>query len=296
MVLVISAVGQVAVVAQCAAAGLVVGLGLQHWATWRDDRTNASAFWLAVWSGAIALLLLVNGVIPALPDGPGADLALFVRAQVIAVVVVLALPTVRTFTDGPPIRWYATTAIALFAARGVLWLTTDLVSEHSPVAQSPRFGPFEALTLVACIAGVAWYTLVSTTRWQDSRGPAWLHLAAVLSFFELVLAYVIPPGHVAELLKGVWVLPLAMALHVAGRLRAREADRREHRRQDLRDAMTDVDSVAWLATDLPSLRDHVEAVAREQLADSTLTCSLAEDGLKPASPTFASESGLPTDD
>ena len=292
----ISAVGQVAVVAQCAAAGLVVGLGLQHWSNWRDDRTNASAFWLAVWSGAIALLFLVNGVIPALPDGPGADLALFVRAQVIAVVVVLALPTVRTFTNGPPLRWYVTAAIALFAARGVLWLTTDLISEHSPVAQSPRFGPFEAPTLFACIAGVAWYTLVATTRRQDSRGPAWLHLAAVPSFFGLVLAYVIPPGHVAELLKGAWVIPLVVALHVAGSLRAREADRREHRRQDLRDALTDVDSVAWLATDLPSLRVHVEAVAREQLTDPTLTCALAEDGLKPTSLTFASDSGLPTDD
>jgi len=60
-------------------------------------------------------------------------MVLFVRAQILAAAVLLALPTVKSFTRGRPIRWWVTVACAMFFARAVLWLTTNLVLVHTTV-------------------------------------------------------------------------------------------------------------------------------------------------------------------
>ena len=237
------------VVAQCVMAGFMGALWLQHRAHWRDEGGKGGAFWLMLWSGSLTVLFLVNGLLPALPSGLGAELMLFVRAQILAAAVLLALPAVKSFTRGRPIRWWVTVVSAMFVVRAVLWVTTNLVWAHTTLGGQSWFGSWQAPTFMTPVAVVVLYVAIQAARMPATASRSALIGAAAAGSAGLTAAFVIPPGHVAELVKGVWALPLVAALYAMGKLRIRAADARVARQHALRDALTEIGNAAFSATD-----------------------------------------------
>lgn len=271
-------------------------LWLQHRGHWRAKGGKGSAFWLMLWSGTLTVLFLVNGLLPALPTGFGADVALFVRAQILASAVLLALPAVQSFTKGRPVRWYVTVVGAMFVGRAVLWLTTDLVLVHTTLKAEPKFGSLEALTFLVPVAVVAWYVAVAAVRMSSSAGRSALIGATVASTAGLTAAFAISPGHIAELVKGVWALPLMGALYAMGKVRIRAAEARVARQHCLRDALTEISNAACFTTDRLAILKLAETTAREQVGDDGLIGSMSPGTLGQFSATFESATALARDD
>jgi diguanylate cyclase (GGDEF)-like protein len=283
-------------VAQCVMAGFMGALWLQHRAHWRDEGSNGGAFWLMFWSGTLTVLFLVNGLLPALPSGLGAEVMLFLRAQILAAAVVLALPTAKSFTRGRPIRWWVTVAGALFVARAILWLSTDLVLVHSTVNGEPRFGSLEAVTFLAPVVVVALYVAVTAVRMPATAARSALMGAAMAGAAGLTVAFLIPPGHIAELVKGLWAMPLMVALYAMGKLRIRGADARVARQHALRDALTEIGNAACFTTDRLAILKLAETTAREQVGDGTLIGLMSPGTRGEFTATFESAAALPRDD
>ena len=249
-----------------------------------------------LWSGTLTVLFLVNGLLPALPTGPGAQMVLFVRAQILAAAVLLALPTVKSFTRGRPIRWWVTVACAMFFARAVLWLTTNLVLVHTTVNGEARFGSLEALTFLAPVAVVASYVAITAARMPPNASRSALIGATAAGSAGLTAAFLIPPGHIAELAKAFWAVPLMAALYAFGKLRIRAADARVARQHCLRDALTEIGNAACLTTDRVAILKLAETMAREQVGDHTLVGSMSPRTGGQFSATFDSATALPRDD
>ena len=283
-----------AAVAHFVMAGFMGALWLQHFASWRVDRSHGEPFWLMLWSVTLAILFLVNGLITAIPSGPDTGL-LFVRGQILAATALLALPAVKSFTRGRPVRWYVALASALFLGRAVLWLTTDLVFVHTTLNGNPQNGRLLGATFLAPLAVVAWYIATSTTQLAVTRTRFGLQLAASLGFVGLLLAYLLPPGQGAELLKGVWALPLGGALHFMGEHRIRAADQRAARQHRLRGALTVIGNAAWNTTDRIAILKLAETVVREQVGDDTLVGSLRPGANGQVTATFESAKQPPAD-
>jgi len=271
-------------------------LWLQHRAHWRDEGGNGGAFWLMLWSGTLTVLFLVNGLLPALPSGLGAEVILFLRAQILAAAVVLALPAAKSFTRGRPTRWWVTVAGALFVVRAVLWLTTNLVLVHSTVNGEPQFGSLEALTFLAPVVVVASYVAITAVRMPATAGRSALIGAAVAGTTGLTVAFLIPPGHMAELVKGLWAMPLMVALYGMGKLRIRAADARVARQHALRDALTEIGNAASFTTDRLAILKLAETTARAQVGDDTLIGLMSPGTRGEFTATFESATALSRDD
>jgi diguanylate cyclase len=284
-----------ALAAQLVIAGFMGALWLQHGAHWRTDRGNGLPFWLMLWAAALAMLFLLNGLLTVLPVGLGATALHFVRAQVLQATVLLALPVVKSFTRGRPIHRWVAVASAMFVGRAALWLWTDMIWVHAPLDGMPQNGRLMGLTFLAPLAVVAWYVATSTTRLPKTHSRTGLQLASSLSLLGLIAAYLIPPGALAEILKGAWALPLVAALHVMAQRRIRVADQRALRQHRLRDALTEIGNAAWLTTDRATMLQLAEATAREQVGDHTLVGSMSPGSRGQFSATFDSPGALPKD-
>ncbi|RYV52881.1 putative bifunctional diguanylate cyclase/phosphodiesterase [Pengzhenrongella frigida] len=270
-----SGAGLVAVVAQCAMAGFIGGLCFQHWTAWHDDRGNRGAFWLMLWSAALALLFGVNAVQPALPAGPVDEAALFVRAQLLAAAILLAMPAIRDFTRGRPIRGHLLVAGALFGVRAVLWFTTDLVYTHTAVEGVPQYGPLVAITFFVPAAVVFWYGVVSTMRMPSVRTRYGLQVAGALSIAGLLVSFLLPNGRIAELSTSVWALPLVAYLQAMRILRIRAADAKVLHQHRLRESLADVGRAAWSTSDRLELLELAQTTARRQIGDDSITGSMS---------------------
>ena len=260
--------------AQCVAAGFISGLSFQHLTSWRTDRRNRGAFWLMAWSATLALLFGVNAVLPLLPAGALYETALFTRSQLLAASVLLALPTVRSFTRGRAIRPYVLLAGALFGVRALLWLATDAVFAHDAVHGVPQYGPALGTTFFVPAGVVAWYVARSTMRMPATRARYTLQVAGILSVLGLLATFLIPRGHVAELTTSIWAVPLVAALQGMDMLRIRATEEGVHRRHELREALAGVGRAAWFATDRHELLALAETAAREQVGDPSLSGSM----------------------
>ena len=285
-----------AVAAQFVIAGFMGALWFQHRASRRADRRSGGPLWLMLWSVFLTILFLVNGLVTALPSHSGAGVALFLRAQVLAATVLVSLPVVKSSTRGQPIRWYVLVAGAMFVGRSVLWLTTDLVSAHTTLNGIPQNGRLLGPSFLLPLIVVAWYVAASTTRLPPTRARTGLRLASSLSLAGLLVAYLLPPGPAAELLKGAWALPLVAALHVMGQRRIGAADQRVARQHRLRDALTEIGNAASVTSDQSAILKLAETTAREQVGDATLIGSIHPGAYGPCSATFESAAVLPKDD
>lgn len=286
-----------AVAGQFVIAGAVAALWFQQFASWHADRGDARTFWLMLWSATLALLFLLNGLITALPTGLGADALHFLRAQILQTTVLLALPLVRSFTQGRPVRWYVTVAGTMFFARTILWLTTDVVSAHTTLGGVPQNGRLLGATFLAPLVVVAYYCATSTSRMPAHGSSRWaLQLVSAFSLAGLLSAYFVTPGPAAELLRGAWALPFVAALHVMGQRRAIAVAQRAARQHRLRDALTAVGNAAWSTTDQDAILRLAETTAQVQLGDDALIGSMIPATRGQFSATFDSTRELPEDD
>ncbi|NMR20174.1 EAL domain-containing protein [Cellulomonas fimi] len=261
------AVDVVAVVAQCVTAGFIAGLSFQNWTGWRADAADRERFWLMVWSAVLALLFLVNAVLPLLPAGSATEVGLFARSMVLAGSILLSVPALKVVTRGPTSRWLVLVVGGMFLTREVLWLTTDLLYTHRSVDGVPQYGPLLTTTFMVPLAVVAGYAVISIRRIPSRLTRRGLQLAGALSTIALVAGYFVPGGRFAELLTSVWALPLVAAIQAVGVLRQRAAERRVRRQHRMRDELAALGNAAWFTKDPYALLALAEKSAREQLRD-----------------------------
>ncbi len=259
-----------AVVTQSVVAGFVGALSILQLVWWRSDRGRSGSGWLLTWTVAIAVLFLVNAPLSVLGPGPSADTVMFVRAQVLAGCLLLAMPAVRAFTDGPPVRVWVLVAAAAFVVRAVVWLSTDLIlvgaATEAPVAR----GPLAVPTFLPALAAVCVYVVVALRGVTDRRTRRVIGATSVLSVVLLLLPYVLPVSMWTSPLTVAWTLPLASGLTALGLRRLALVERETRRQHRRRDALARLGSTALSATDTAALLEEAEALAREETADPTV--------------------------
>ncbi|WP_298457742.1 bifunctional diguanylate cyclase/phosphodiesterase [uncultured Cellulomonas sp.] len=268
------AASSIAVVTQSVIAGLVAGLCLLQVIWWRSDRGRSGSGWLLTWTVAIAVLLSVNIGLSTLAVTDGSySSVVFVRAQVLAVCVVLAVPTVRAFTGGPPVRPWVIAATAAFALRAGIWLTTDLVLVDGSGAAMAR-GPLSVPTFCLPLAAVAAYVVLALRRVRDRRTLVVIAGTSVVSVVLLTLPYLAPVGPWTHPLTVVWTVPLAGGLTALGLRRLAVVERDARRQHAMRDAVADLGTSAWYATDADGLLVEAESAAQRVLRDPSIHASL----------------------
>ncbi len=265
-------VASVAVVTQCVAVGLIAGLCILQAVWYRSDRGGHGSGWLLTWTAAVAALLAVNAALSVLPPGTGAAVAMFVRAQLLAVCVLLALPTVRAFADGPPVRRWVLVAGGGFLLRAVLWLEGDLVRAdpgralaHGPLAVASFFVPL----LVVCA-----YVVVAVRGVRDRRTRAVITWGSLVSLVLLAVPHVVQVGPWTYPMTVTWTLPLVGGLTALGLRRLAAVERDIRRQGAMRHAVAEVARGAWFATDADRLLARAEAAARRELGDPSVTGTL----------------------
>ncbi|MCU1431909.1 MAG: diguanylate cyclase/phosphodiesterase, partial [Actinotalea sp.] len=231
-------------VVQCVLAGIVIGLCVLHWAWWRGPLRRAGMAWSIAWSFALALLCLSNGLLTAVTPGAGVEPLHFLRFCLLATAVVLSLPAVHAWTQGPPVAAVALLTGAWYAAVAVLWLSTDLVFAHSFVEGLPVYGPAAPSVHLLPLIGVGAYVLRAVRRRALDRARLVMATAGAASSALLVGSFVPPPTALSEVLRGVWVVPLVVGLHVMVAARIRTSQRVGVRHAAMRDALAEVANAA----------------------------------------------------
>lgn len=207
------------VAVQCALAGVALGLVAMQAGVLRHDRTGwrgalrPSALTASLaWSVALAAVALTNGLLELVADPGWTQALLTVRMVTLAASVVLGLPAIRAFTDGPPVRNLVLATSIWYGVAAVLWFTTDLVHRPAGADGLPGYGPLSAaVDLVPVIAVAAYLGVTVSHRRMTTRGAA-LALAGLVSAALLVASSILPPSDVTELGKGMWALPLVAGL------------------------------------------------------------------------------------
>ena len=200
-----------------------------------------------------------------LPSGSEAEVILFVRAQILAAAVLLALPVVKSFTLG------TTDPLVGHCRRRDVRRAGRAVADYQP-GSGPHHGERGGAVRVtrgADISGACRSRRLGMSRslrLPVARKPgSALIRATAAGRAGLTGAFLIPPGHIAELVKGFGPMPLMVALYVMGKLRIRAADARVARQHSLRDALTEIGNAACFTTDRLAILKLAETTAREQV-------------------------------
>ncbi|QTE27809.1 putative bifunctional diguanylate cyclase/phosphodiesterase [Pengzhenrongella sicca] len=284
-----------AAVAQCVTAGYISALCYQHWADWRTDRRTVSAAWLMAWTAALAVLFLLNGAVAAMPAGRGLEIAQFGRSAALTATLLLALPAIKVFAGGRPIRWYVVLTSVLVAARIALWLATDLAYAREVAGGLSSYGVLVVLSIVAPLAVVIWYAVTSIMRMPASRVRLAAQAAGVASVGALLGALLLPPGPAVELLASVWAIPLVVLLQAMRVIRGRVAEKQARRQHGMRDALASIGNDSWFAREPRSLLALAQTAAREQLDDPSIVGTMRALSRGRFSTDFHSVAGLEPD-
>ncbi|MCC2308421.1 putative bifunctional diguanylate cyclase/phosphodiesterase [Cellulomonas chengniuliangii] len=258
-----------AALVQFSAAGLVGGFCVLHWVWWRGQLRRAGAAWTLVWSAALALLFLANGLLAVLPAG---EVLPFVRAQLLAAAVVLALPATRAYASGPPVRHYVIAACVLYALRAGLWVSTDLVVTHD--GASPVPGPLDTVTFLVPVTLVGVYVVVAVGKARLTPVGAALLAVSSLSTAVLVLSFLVTDPSLRETLTSTWAIPLCIGLEALALHRLRRAQWEADRQNSMRDAVARISNAAWFLKDPEALLLRAREEARQVLGDPTIEGSL----------------------
>lgn len=207
------------VAVQCALAGVALGLVAMQAGVLRHDRIGwrealrpgALTATLA-WSVALAAVALSNGLLELVGGSGWTEALLAVRMTALAASVVLGLPAIRAFTDGPCVRALVLAATIWYAIALALWFTTDLVHRPTDGTGLPGYGPLGSTVDLVPVIGVAAYLGVAVRDRRLTPAGAAMTVAGFVSAGLLVASAIPPPSEVTELLKGMWALPLVAAL------------------------------------------------------------------------------------
>lgn len=260
-----------AALVQFAAAGLVGGFCVLHWVWWRGQLRQAGAAWTLVWSAVFALLFLANGLLTVLPAGSTGVLH-FVRAQILAATVVLALPATRAYAQGPPVRVYVVLAALLYTARAAMWLGAGLVGGTDTPGLT--LGTMDSVTFLLPVALVGVYVVKVVGKAPLTTIGSVLITVSALSTVALVASVLVADPTLRETLTITWALPLCVGLEALGLARLRHAQWEAQRQNLMRDAVARISNAAWYLKNPEALLLRARDESRTLLADPTIEGSL----------------------
>lgn len=262
-------------IAQGVVAGLLVGLALLF-ANWsRADSRDIGSRWLAAWSANLAALATVNAALGVADPSGVTEALLFVRAQGLAGVVLIAAPAIKALTNGPRVRIAMIAAGGLFLARAALWLGSDLVVTHQVASTGvSNHGPLYALTFLVPLAVVASYTTLALARTPRSRFRALLAISASSSVALIVLLHVVVREGSAVPAPIIWTLPLVVLLVVLAFRKTRLRLERERREAKMRADQVALSNAVWFQQGPEAMLDLAVAMAQAMLDDPGLTGSI----------------------
>jgi diguanylate cyclase (GGDEF)-like protein len=263
-----------ATVLQFLAAGLVGGFCVLEWVWWRGELRVAGAAWTLVWSALLALVFAASGTLTLAPAGAMGASLLFVRAQLAAGVVIVALPATKAYLSGPRVRGYVVLAGAVLTLRAVLWFGSDLVVRDLPGSTQAVPGPLDGTLLLLAVAVAVTYVAVAAGSTRVTGIGLLLIASAAASVVALVAVYVVDPRSDASLLTGLWPLPLGIGLELLALHRLRDTQRAARREHLMRDATARISNAAWFLTDPEALLVRARDESRVILGDPSIEGSL----------------------
>jgi len=261
-------------VVQCVVAGVVVGLVAVEAGSWRGELRRSGVRWSATWSLALAAVCLLNGLVGVAPPGPVGGAILFARFCAFGAAVVLALPAVQAYACGPAARLPVTLLVSWFAAAAALWWTTPLLHAGFGPDGLPVHGALVPIVELVPVVLVGAYVLRAVRGLEVTTAGTVVAACAVLAMVTLVAGAVAPSTSAAELLRGLWVLPLVAGLEVLAAARVRAVRRAADRRARMRDAIAHVSNAAWLVRTPDDLLLTARDRCRELLGDPSIQGTL----------------------
>ena len=260
---------------QVFAGGLAAGGSALLFVYWRLERRDPFVFWTMAWLAPLALLLVLNAIVPVLEPGSTLNTAgLWLRSQALGLSVLLAIPAVASVTGGPRLRPWVLAVGGLLVLRAVLFLATDLVFAHEYVDGSPAYGPLITWTFAVPALLVATYVTRAMLRIPRGRGRALAFGASVLAFGTLAYAFILETGPLAELLTALWAFPIIALVMIVGVRRALADIGRNVRQREMRDALAALTNAAWFDRHPEQLLSRAETAARSLLRNEEVHAGL----------------------
>lgn len=283
-------------VAQCLAAGLVIGLCALHWDWWRGDVDRAGIRWTVTWSGVLACLCVVDAAV-SMSMSPGViEIMLAARFALLATAMVIALPAAHAFTREPGVRPLAVIVAGWYAVALTLWLTTDLIYTHLVVDGVPQPGPYAAAVHLLPVALLLVYVARGVRKHPLTPVGAVLTVSGFLSTLALIASSIPPPSATTEILLGVWPLPLLVGLQVYAASRISAVRRHAVRRGRMRDALASVTNATWFALTPEDILAQARSECREVLGDPEIEGTMRRLSRDRFVTELYSPSGRPVDD
>ncbi|NCT90852.1 EAL domain-containing protein [Cellulomonas sp. APG4] len=261
--------------AQCLAAGVVLGLSAMHWGWWRGQVVRSpAAGWTLVWTLVLAGVVLVNGLVGVAPLGPWHENLLLLRFCLQAAAVLVSLPAVHAYAGGPRPRWFVVGLGTWYAVGLGLWLGTDLVTAHRTEGGLPAYGPLSTLVDLVPLAVLAVYVALAVRGRSLSGVGAVVTVAGAVSSSLLLASAFPPPTVVTEVMRGTWVVPLVLGLQVLGSARIAAVRREVLRHTAMRDALAAVGNAAWFVRTPEEILERGRDECRRVLDDPSIEGSL----------------------
>jgi len=243
-----------------------------------SDRAGRGAHWLLIWSLALVAVSLLNGWAALVPAGWAAEVVLTLRFVALGAAVTLSLPAVNAFTGGPSARRLTAATAGWYVVATVLWLGTDLLWTHGFVGGLPQYGPLATAVDLVPVMGLGLYVAQVVRGTRLTAVGAVVTITGFTSAVLLIASSIPPPSALTELLKGVWVLPIVVGLQIWAASGLGGVRREANRRSRMRDQLSRVSHVAWLAQSTQEVLDAATTAARGVLDDPTVTATLRDLG------------------
>ena len=249
---------------------MVAGLSALHWMWWRGRLRTSGAGWTIGWSLALAAVCLTNGLLTAASASSVASALHLLRFVTLALAVVLSFPALRAYTGGPPVRALTLAAAGWYVLAGTLWLSTDLVFTHQVVDGLPVYGPLAAAAGLVPLPAVGAYLVLSLRGSTADPSGRLVTVGGASAGLLLVASFLMPPSTLSEALRGVWVLPLLLGLHVSAATRIAATQREVVRRTAMRDALAALANSALFIKEPERVLEQATTAARDLLGDPSI--------------------------
>ncbi|MCL3862833.1 EAL domain-containing protein [Actinotalea sp. K2] len=261
-------------VVQCVVAGAVIGLCALHWVWWRSELRRSGAAWTLTLSLALAVVLLTNGLLDGAQQTGQASALTFARFCALAAAITLSLPATQAYTRGPSVRALTAAVGGWYLVGAVLWVATDLVGVRGFEDGLPVYGPLSTAVALLPLLAVGQYLVRAVRGRPINPVGAVVTVTACVSALLLVASHAEPASAAGELLRGVWVVPMVIGLHVMAAVRISTVQRAAVRRARMRDALSAVANAALFVKCPEQILDRAIAESRDLLADESIEGSL----------------------
>ena len=261
-------------VLECVVAGVVIGLVTVQAGAWRGELRGNGVRWTVAWSLSLACVCLFSGLYGVVAPGPGAAILLFARYCALAAAVVLSLTAVRAYAAGPPVRALAILTACWYLMGAGMWWTTDLLFTGVITDGLPLYGQLLAVVELIPVSIVGLYLLRAVRGLEVTSAGAVVTATGVVSIAALLASSLLPPTALAEVFRGLWVVPVIIGLEVLAASRVGSLRRAAEGRARMRDILASVSNSAWLVKTPEELLERARAECRTMLGDPSIQGTL----------------------